>query len=332
MNPSGPADAAADGPQPSEAMRAVLQRLAELRGDAGDRYAMPFEAARRQLLAERRWWLEEAPAIRTDERTIEVDDGAGGRRALRLRDYLPGGAGEAPARIVYLHGGGWCVGSIDTHDGILRRLALASGLPVTGLDYSLAPEHPHPAAARDVRAVLAALRAGAPGGTRWVLGGDSAGAHLALLEALRARDAGEVPVDALLLWYGVYRPVGKGASMRAFGDGRFGLSRAALERYQHAFLGGRPPSEVPDAFPLARALHDLPPCWVGAAALDPLLDDSIRLVDALRAAGAHPEWRRFDGVAHGFLSYARLLPDASEAIGAAAAFARRTAAHRVSGR
>ena len=310
-----------DGAQPSALMRAVLERLAELRGEAGNRYEMPFDAARRQLLAERRWWLEEAPSVATVERRLAVTVGDGQQRELRVRDYRPA-AQDGPARIVYLHGGGWCVGSIDTHDGILRRLALASGLTVTGIDYSLAPEHPHPAAVRDVQAALARLRADAPPSTRWVLGGDSAGAHLALLEAIRARDAGEAPVDALLLWYGVFRPVGETPSMNAFGDGRYGLSRAALERYQAAFLAGRDAALAHDAFPLGQSLRGLPPCWIAAAGLDPLFDDSRLLVEALRAAGGRAEWRVFDGVVHGFLSYARMLPDAVQAIEAAVAFVR----------
>lgn len=297
-----------------------MARLAALRGDAADRYSMPFEAARRQLLAERRWWNEDAPPVPTSEHVLEVAGDPGPPRAVRLRDYLPGDRGETAGRIVYLHGGGWCVGSVDTHDGILRRLALASGMTVTGVDYALAPEHPHPAAARDVRDVVAALRAQSPDAGPWVLAGDSAGAHLALLEAIRARDAGERPVDALLLWYGVYRPVAEGASMSAFGDGRFGLSRAALERYQRAFLGGRAPEVAIDAFPLRLSLHGLPPCWIAAAGLDPLLDDSLWLVDALREAGARPGWRRYDGVAHGFLSYARMLPEARQTIEDAVAF------------
>src|SRR5690606_27537730 len=122
------------------------------------------------------------------------------------------------------------------HDAIIRGLASSCGCAVTGIDYSLAPEHPFPAAVDDLRQAFAWLRRRAAVGTRWVLAGDSAGANLVLLESMRARDAGERGADALVLYYGVYLPVRPTRSMRAYGDGRYGLSEQAMLRYQDAYL------------------------------------------------------------------------------------------------
>lgn len=308
-------------PGPTPEMQTTLARLAELRENQGDRYSMPFGEARAQLLRERRWWLADAPAMAA----IDDSEIASSGRATRVRRYLPAGADQS-IEIVYLHGGGWCVGSLDTHDGIMRRLALAAGCPVSGIDYALAPEHPYPAAADEVRHIFGALRAARAPGTRWVLAGDSAGANLALAEAMRARDAGQPMPQALLLFYGVYLPVGESESMRAFGDGRYGLSRVAMQRYESAYLGGRSPTDAAAAFPLLDgALHGLPPSWVAAAGLDPLRDDSLALAQALHAAGSPAQLRVYEGIIHGFLSFARLLPAAGQAIGEAAAFAREQA-------
>jgi len=316
--------------QPDADMAAVLCRIAELRAGQADRYALPFPAARAQLLAERRWWIDGAPAMRSVDDFV-VDTGP---RRIRCRRYLPSDAqAESPAagtELVYLHGGGWCVGSIDTHDGIMRALAQACRWPVTGIDYALAPEHPYPAATEDVAEVLGQLRATHGRATRWVLAGDSAGANLAVGEAIRARDAGEPMPDALLLFYGIFYPLRDSASMRQFGDGRFGLSRRVLERYDAAYFGpvadpgrtagsGTAPGELTGA-----DLGGLPPAWLAAAGLDPLRDDSVDLASALGAAGNACTLAVYRATVHGFLSYARMLPAARAAFADAAAFVHRS--------
>lgn len=320
----------------SAEMQAVMTRLAALRSGEPDRYALPFAESRAQLLRERRWWIEDGPPMaRVTDRTIES-----GPRRVRLRCYLPrtlepGGAGP----IVYLHGGGWCVGSVDTHDAIIRHLARACGRVAIGVDYALAPEAPFPAALEDVDAALDHLAAEGTLTPDWILAGDSAGAHLALLATLGARERAaetdsrwRLPA-ALLLFYGVYFPVRQTASLQWFGAGDYGLSLAALERYQAAFLGGRAAAEVPAAFIASERLRPvpsgaslplqpLPPVWLAAAGLDPLLDDSLELAEALAAAGSPHRLRIYPAVIHGFLSYTRMLGAARAAFDDAAAFLR----------
>jgi acetyl esterase len=239
-------------------------------------------------------------------------------RQVGLRWYRAGPASAGAVPLVYLHGGGWCVGSNDTHDTVLRHLAAASAMPVCGVDYALAPEHPFPAALEDLRAVVDMLLARHP---RLVLAGDSAGANLVLVEAMRRRDAGAAEgIAALLLFYGVYAPMGEGGSCAAYGDGEFGLSIAAQRRYLGAYLP-RPAGEDPRVFPLLGRLDGLPPAYLLAAELDLLFDDSVRLHHAMAAAGSRSVLRVCRGMNHGFLNHANALPAAAAALREAGAFA-----------
>ncbi|WP_345541047.1 alpha/beta hydrolase fold domain-containing protein [Variovorax defluvii] len=279
-----------------------------------DRYALPFPEARLQLLQERRLGQTGEPAMQSIETSgLQVAD-----RWVGLRWYHAGPAEADAVALVYLHGGGWCVGSNDTHDTVLRHLAVASALPVCGVDYSLAPEHPFPAALDDVRAVVDELLARHP---RVVLAGDSAGANLVLAEAMRRRDAGAGEgIAALLLFYGVYAPLRESGSCAAYGGGQFGLSVAAQRRYLDAYL---PTSASADArvFPLLGRLHGLPPAYLLAAELDLLLDDSVRLHHAMAAAGSRSVLRVCAGMNHGFLNHANLLGAAAGALREAGGFA-----------
>ena len=279
-----------------------------------DRYALPFPEARLQLLQERRLGQTGHPAMQAiEESVLQV---AGRQVGLRWYRAAPASADAVP--LVYLHGGGWCVGSNDTHDTVLRHLAAASGMPVCGVDYSLAPEHPFPAALEDLRAVVDELLARHP---RLVLAGDSAGANLVLAEAMRRRDAGEGEgIAALLLFYGVYAPPGEGGSCAAYGNGEFGLSIAAQRRYLDAYLRGAERKD-PRVFPLLGRLDGLPPAYLLAAELDLLLDDSVRLHHAMAAAGSRSVLRVCRGMNHGFLNHANGLPAAAAALREAGAFA-----------
>ncbi len=310
---AGADPAAAADPALHPAMRAALARIAALADGAPSRYALPFPQARAQLLAQRRWWQEGAPAASWHRDRVQTT--AGPVDIARVAS-----AHADPRRLlVYLHGGGWCIGSSDTHAMILRRFAHASGATVIGVDYPLAPEHPFPAAARATGAVVDALLRDAPAGCRFALAGDSAGANLALVEAIRRRDAAAPAPACLLLYYGVYGPHRRTRSVARLGDGRYGLSAQALRRYEDAYLGGRPAAD-PAAFPLLACLERLPPMLLVAAELDPLLDDSRALQRRLRRAGSRVALRREPGLVHGFLSYGRMLPQVDASIDEAAAF------------
>jgi len=306
-------------PRVHPAMQAVLDRLAAQRAGLPSRYELPYPAARAQLLAERRPWLDDGPPCAHADMCVRADG-----RTVRVRRYRP--ASDTRERtLIYLHGGGWCVGSPETHDNIVRRLAVDLGCDTWSVDYALAPEHPHPAGASDA---LAAIRAAASerAGTRIVVAGDSAGAHLALDAALRARTAHAPALAALVLFYGVYTDALDDASMKAYGDGRYGLSEAAHRRYLDDAFGATRVHGEKRCFALESGveLAGLPPTLVVAAGLDILHDQSLRLAARMRSAGVAVDEIDVAGVTHGFLAYGQMLPQARETLAAACDWCRRT--------
>lgn len=296
-------------------MRRVLDQLAAAAAGSPGRYDLPFPEARRALEQERAAWAAGAPDMwRVTDATITA---AGWPVALRL--YEPAAAAGAVV-MLYLHGGGWCVGSLATHDRIMRSLAAASGLAVLGIDYPLAPEAPFPAALEVTTFLLgqSALPLGdrrVPVG-RWLAAGDSAGANLALAATMRLRDRGALLPAGLLLYYGCYDRNFQTDSYRRFGDGRFGLSVAAMRHYWDAYLRAGTGGDVAGAFPLRGHLRGLPPCFVLAAACDVLHDDSATLAAALRKAGVTVSDTTAAGMVHGFLAYGMALPQANAALAA----------------
>lgn len=294
-----------------------LARLLE-RQSAGvakaDRYAVPFPQARRLLEEERkRTHANCVPMYRLEDGQITAHG-----RLVRLRWYHASQESFQRTPIVYLHGGGWCVGSNVTHDTVLRHLARAAQAPVCGVEYSLAPEHPFPAAFEDVSAAVDFVREQA--NDQVILAGDSAGANLALAEAMRRRDEGRISdIAALLLYYGSYAPCRDEGSFAAYGDGRFGLSRQAQERYFEAYLQTASWSDW-RAFPLLGELCGLPSTYVLAAELDPLYDDSIELYRALLASQVASRLSIANAMPHGFLNQANDLPAAAREIDRSVAY------------
>jgi acetyl esterase len=209
--------------------------------------------------------------------------------------------------IVFLHGGGWVVGSIATHDHVARMLANASGARVVLVDYRLAPEHPFPAAVEDADAALQWARDtyGAP----LVLAGDSAGGNLAAVVARRHRD--DIALQALI--YPVTDAHLDSDTYAAFGDGRYGLSRATMAWYRDLYA---PPDHGdPDVSPLcASDLAGLPPAIIQLASHDVLRAEGEAYAEALTAAGVPTHLTIYDGTVHGFLRWTRVTDVAQTAI------------------
>ena len=235
---------------------------------------------------------------------------------LQVRVYQPASALPAHA-MVYLHGGGWTAGSISTHDNMVRRLAAACGMAVLSVDYRLAPEHPAPAAVQDTLAVVDALTRGAAGlrfdTTHLCLGGDSAGANIALgaLVAMKAR-GGVLPFAALLL-YGCFAPLFDTWSNQQYGNGDWGLSTSRMQWYWANHLGPLPQDD-PVAAPLHADLRGLPMLYITVAGLDPLAEDSFLLARRCIEQGVRTIVDPVPGVIHGFGKYAPVVPAAAAAL------------------
>lgn len=289
-----------------------------------DRYALPFPESRRLLEEER----TRTHAHRISMHRVTEEQFLANGRAIRLRWYHAGATDSRRTPVIYFHGGGWCVGSNVTHDTVLRHLARATQAPVCGVDYSLAPEHPFPAALEDVRATVDFILqqpVSQQSHGQVILAGDSAGANLALVETMRRLNEGQAEsILSLLLYYGVYGPCREGGSFAAYGDGRFGLSNRAQQRYLDAYMCGTQEHNW-QVFPLMGEFRGLPPTYILAAELDPLFDDSIDLHRALQAHEVVSCLSIGDALPHGFLNQANELPAAARAIEQSAAFVQRVA-------
>ena len=204
--------------------------------------------------------------------------------------------------IVYLHGGGWVVGDLDSHDFICAELASVLGVLVIAVDYRLAPEHPFPAAFNDCLSVWRALRTGPfqldP--ARTLVAGDSAGGNLAAALCLALRDAGEPAPCAQVLIY-----PGLGGDHRLPSRGECAdaplLSSSDLDCYHTLYLGGiRQPTAY--AMPLLAAdFSGLPPALIAVAQFDPLRDDGVLYAGRLNAAGVSAMLYYGQGLVHGCL-------------------------------
>ncbi|GAA0635903.1 alpha/beta hydrolase [Sporichthya brevicatena] len=212
--------------------------------------------------------------------------------------------------VLYFHGGGYVVGSPSSHRPGFVRLAVGTGLPVLGLDYRLAPEHPFPAAFDDGVAAYRALRTGGTPAERIILGGDSAGAGMALALAMRLRDEGERPRCAALICPWV--DLTAGASWRSGDDPDPLLSRAAVLGFARDYVGGA--SDDWRASPLHGDLAGLPPLVVHTAGDDILRPDGLELVERARAAGVTVDHRDYPGLWHDFHALAGLLGAGDDAL------------------
>jgi len=272
----------------------------------------------------------EAPMLAVPARPVHavedlrVDQAA---NPVPLRLYRPNGRGKLPV-ILFFHGGGFVIGSLDTHDAICRELALASGAAVVAVDYRRAPECPFPAPLQDCCAALGwlALNAAPLGldARRIGLCGDSAGANLAVATALRVRErgAGVGPVIRHLgLLYPLIDPLCDSESAQLFAEGYL-LTRKIVQWFWSCYLGAprsggqSERTGWPDhlAALMRAAPAGLPAATILTAEFDPLRDEGEAFAGHLRAAGVPVVCRRYAGMLHGFVSMPSLTPAAGRAI------------------
>lgn len=225
-----------------------------------------------------------------DFAVVRSDNGGGPRpRTITFTPQNP----RPDCTIFWLHGGGWCVGSANNLDAVLRRIATLSRTTVAAIEYRLAPEHPFPAALEDVAALF-----GQPIASRVVLGGDSAGGNLALAFALTQRPK----LAGLALAYPVTDSDLDTPSYHEFAEG-YGLLRTGMDTYFRLYAGTTPRAD-PRISPLrAPSLKGLPPVHIQLAELDVLRDDGLRLAARLQADGVPVTTYVAPGLLHGYLGF-----------------------------
>ena len=260
----------------------------------------PIDDARR-IYAKGLRLLDIAPqsGIEADDRALAT---AG--RMIPVRVYRPEGHVAFSERVLlWFHGGGFCVGSVETADLVCRMLAFECRCTVVSVEYRLAPEHPFPAAVDDAFdaycAVLHKLDDSAAG-PRTIIAGESAGATLSLVTALLARDQTLALPAALYLVYPTVLGRRETASKTRYGEGLF-LTHADLDWFYAQYSGGRDLDNDCRFAPIAAtSLEALPPTYIAAAECDPLHDDGVALSEALGAAGCRVRFEDFKGLTHGF--------------------------------
>jgi acetyl esterase len=263
------------------------------------------------------------------EITVEEAEVAGADGPLAARVYRPSSAPatDAPA-LVYLHGGGWVIGTLDGYDDLCRRLAVASGGVVVNVDYRLAPEHPFPAPVEDAVAATRDVLTRAeelgvdPG--RVAVGGDSAGGSLAIAVARRAAREGwpSRPVGHLLV-YPSTDVGGTHASKEEFAVDHY-LTADGMDWFETHYAPDGALRAHTDLRPAhAEDLAGTAPAHVLVASHDPLRDEGLAYAEALASAGVDVEVRMAQGMLHGFLRWTRIVPEAAEHIEALGGVLRR---------
>ena len=314
----------------------IRQFIARMRAD-WDRHpplaSLPLPQARAVAEEVRAPWRQGGPAMALT-RELNADTAAG---PLRLRLHYPAApaptdpaptapnAGALLPVLAYLHGGGFTLFSIDTHDRLMREYAAAAGCVVVGVDYPLAPEAKYPVALNRLVALAGWLAEhGAALGldaARLALGGDSAGGNLALAAALRLRDAGRGhAICGLLLNYGAFDSHCSDAAEALHGGPGAILDRAEMQYYWANYLRTPADAEDPYACPIHAALAGLPPCFLAVAELDVIAEQSHAMAAALAAAGVRADLRVYQGATHSFLEAMSVSALARAAIADGAAF------------
>lgn len=240
------------------------------------------------------------PIIYSENAVLRTIPGPGGD--IDLRCFIPE---RVDGVYLYIHGGGWVLGTNDSNDARLEGLSRSHNLAVLSVDYRLAPEHPYPAGPDDCEAAalhLAKTAMSEFGTDRLIIGGDSAGAHLAVVALLRLRDRhGIAPYRGAVLGYGFYDPA-LTPSAANWGNDSVILSTASLQWFSDHFVAPERRRD-PDVNPLFADLRDMPPAILTVGTMDPLLDDTLYMHARWVAAGNEAMLDVHPGGVHGLTGF-----------------------------
>jgi acetyl esterase len=235
---------------------------------------------------------------------------------IRMRLHRPNDADDLPV-MLYVHGGGWMLFSIDTHDRLMREYAARAGIAVLGIDYSLSPEAKFPTALHEV---VAATRWLEREGKAWgldtaniLIGGDSAGANLSVAACLMRRDAGWPPLAGMVLNYGAFDPT-PWPSYTLFDGPDYNLEVSEMDVFWQNYVADPAQLADPLVAPIRAALHDLPPAMLAIAACDILADSNRAFARRLADAGVAVTATVYEAVTHSFLEAMSIAPVAAEAL------------------
>jgi acetyl esterase len=256
--------------------------------------------------------------------TILVDGAEIGARV-----YTPEGTGPHPV-VMFFHGGGWVICSLDTHDHLARAICRGAAAVVVSVDYRLAPEYRYPTAAYDCFAATKWVADNASplngDASRLAVCGDSAGGNLSAVVSQMARDAGGPAICFAALIYPAVDMTAKGGSLDDNATGYF-LETAGMEWFMGHYVTDEERAETMASPLLHEDLSGLPPCFIATCEFDPLRDEGEAYASALKAAGCHVESKRYDGLIHAAANLTGVL-DLGRQLVADVSSQLRTALHR----
>jgi len=291
-------------------IRLFLERMAEGHAGYPDLSSIPLPDARRITEAVRAQWVHGGPDMAS---STELRVGSLGTRVRILRAQ---NEASLPA-LVYLHGGGWTLLSIDTHDRLMREYAARAGVAVIAVDYSRSPEAKYPRALEETVSVIDWLeRCGAEHGidsSRLAVGGDSAGANLSIASQLRLRALGRPVLSAMLLNYGVYTDQPTPSWSRYDGPA-YMLETKEMRWFWNNYLRSDADRDDPFVMPLLGELRGLPPTYMVIAECDVLADGNRAMAAALHNAGVETDARVYKGATHSFLEAISISEMANQAL------------------
>lgn len=238
-------------------------------------------------------------------------------RDIPIRVYIPEGQAPFPA-LVYYHGGGWVIGSLDSHDSVCRGLANVAGCIVISVDYRLAPEHKFPAAVEDAYDSLRWIAEHAGefniDPNRIAVGGDSAGGNLAAVASIIAKEKGTPKIVYQLLIYPSTGSDKKMPSIKENDEGYF-LTGELMWWFRHHYFNKKEDILNPYASPLLyHDLSGLPPAAILTAQYDPLRDIGKAYGDKLEESGVPVWYKNYDDLIHGFANFRSFVPEAQKAV------------------
>lgn len=289
-----------------------VQRMAADAGRFPRRDTVPIETGREAAEQVRHPWAQGGPEM---AKIMHVSV-ATRHGPVKLRVYYPARR-LLPGALLYVHGGGYVLFSLDTHDRVMREYAERAGMAVIGIDYTRAPEAKFPRPLEECIDVVQWLQAHAAeldvDPKQVFIGGDSAGGNLSLGTCLHFRDEGVAPLRGMVLNYGTFSTQFFRDSFVRYGAGDFGLSIHMMVWFYRNYLNSREELSDPRVDLVRADLRDLPPAYMVITECDPLHDENMELAAKLKAADVDVQYKVYPGTVHSFLEAVSVAEVASQA-------------------
>lgn len=292
----------------------VIENMKNFRQQRGNLSDISPEMMRLNFNKDTKKWNEILPEIdKVTDFSLSLND-----QKVPVRLYDPDSRQKLLPTMIFIHGGGWIVGNLDTNERCLRLLSIRSGMRILSIDYPLAPENPFPAGLNCIVEICKLIN---KSGKKWgldtnklTIAGDSAGGNLALSAAVDLRNSDNNFLRNITLIYPALSPDSSRSSYQQFGQGDYGMGIEAMEFFWEQYLQDENLKNDPRAVPLLADIKELPAMTLITPGLDPLQDDSFDLIKKLNYGSIKYQHFHYPGVVHGFVSMCHTIDEGDKAI------------------